>query len=72
MPVSGIATPNDDPEMVAFRVLAKLIAARLVTETAALETAFDVRAGSSKAYKTVQAKLKAAQVEAESSSAPIG
>lgn len=68
--VSGVAMQNGDPEMIAFHVLAKLIAARLVTETAALETAFDVRAGSSKAYRAVQAKLKAAQVELESTVQP--
>lgn len=71
-PISGVAMQNDDPETVAFQVLAKLIKAKLVTETAALETAFGVRAGSSKAYKAVQAKLKAAQAEIDSSSPPIG
>ena len=69
-PVSGVATPNDDPEMIAVRALAKLIAAQLVTETAALETVFSVKAGSSKAYKSVQAKLKAAQAELESRQQP--
>jgi len=69
--VSGVATPNDETEMIAFRVLAKLIAADLVTETAALQAVFDVRAGSSKRYKEVQAKLKAAQAEVESSSPRI-
>lgn len=64
--VSGAAMPDNDPEMVSFRVLAKLINAKLITETAALETTFDVAAGSSKAYKAAQAKLKKAQAELES------
>jgi hypothetical protein len=70
LPVSGIATPQVEPETIAFQVLAKLIKAGLVTETAALETAFEVKAGSSKAYKSVQAKLKAAQAEIDSSMPP--
>lgn len=61
--VSGIATPQSDPEMVALRVIAKLVADDLVTETKALESAFGVRAGSSKEYKRVQAKFKIAQAE---------
>jgi hypothetical protein len=69
-PVSRIATPESDPEMIALRALAKLIAADLITETAALQTVFDVKAGSSKRYKEVQAKLKAAQAELESVGEP--
>lgn len=70
-PVSSAATPESDPEMIAVRVLAKLVAVKLVTETEALENAFDVKAGSSKRYKEVQAKLKVAQAEAESIRAPL-
>lgn len=62
-PVSGVAIANNDAEMIALRALAKLIRAEMITETAALETVFAVRAGSSKAYKNVQAKLKQAQSE---------
>jgi len=65
-PVSGVATPDDDTEMIAVRTIAKLIAADLVTETVALQTAFGVKPGSSKRYKEVQAKLKMAQAELES------
>ena len=61
--VSMIAAPENDIEMIAFRALAKLVRAGDVTETIALEHAFDVKAGSSKAYKAVQAKLKIALVE---------
>jgi len=62
--VSGVATPNNDAETVSFRVLAKLIQAKHVTETEALETVFGVKAGSSKAYQEARAKLKRA-IEAE-------
>lgn len=58
--VSVVAIENDSMEMIAFLVLAKLIRARDITETVALEHAFDVKAGSSKAYKAAQAKLKRA------------
>lgn len=64
--VSGIATPESDPEMISARTLAKLIRAGAVNETVAIETAFDVRAGSSKAYKAAQAKLKIALAELDS------
>jgi hypothetical protein len=67
VPVSGVATPNDDAEMVALRAIAKLIAANLVTETVALQTVFAVKAGSSKRYQDVKTKLKTAQAELESS-----
>jgi hypothetical protein len=63
VPVSPIATPDSDPETIAFQVLAKLVHAGVVTETMALEHAFGVRAGSSKAYTTVRAKLKTALAE---------
>lgn len=62
-PVSSIATPNDDAEMVALRTIAKLVAADLVTETKALERVFNVKAGNGKDYQRVQAKLKEAQAE---------
>lgn len=65
-PISATPMQDNDAEMVALRALAKLIAADLVTETAALQTVFAVRAGSSKRYKEVQAKLKIAQAELES------
>lgn len=64
-PISSIAVPNGDPEMIALRTIAKLTAANLVTETRALETVFDVKAGNGKRYKDVQAKLKIAQAELE-------
>lgn len=67
--VSGVATPDNDAEMVALRAVAMLIQAGMITETAALETVFAVRAGSSKAYKNVQAKLKQAQSELDRTSA---
>jgi len=61
--VSGIETPESDPEMIAIRAIAKLIAADLVKETPALEQAFGVKAGSGKDYKRVQKKLKEAMQE---------
>jgi len=64
--ISVIAAPENDIEMIAFRALAKLVRAGDVTETTALEHAFDVSAGSSKAYKAVQAKLKIALAELDS------
>lgn len=69
-PVSGVAMPHDAAEMVLFRGLAKLVRAKVITETAALETVFDVRAGSGKAYTAVRAKLKTALAELESTDAP--
>jgi len=64
--VSVIATPESDAEMIAFRALAKLIRAGAVNETVAIETAFDVHAGSSKAYKAAQAKMKKALADLDS------
>jgi len=64
--VSVITAPESEIEMIAFRALAKLVRAGDVTETTALEHAFDVKAGSSKAYKAVQAKLKTALAELDS------
>lgn len=64
--VSPTAIDNNDPEMIAFRAIAKLVYAGVVTETVAIERAFDVRAGSSKAYKAAQSKLKSALAELES------
>lgn len=58
--VSAIATPKDDPEMIAFRFLARLIKAGMLTETQALEGACEVKAGSSKAYQEARGKLKKA------------
>ena len=46
----------------------KLINAGLITETAALQTVFGVKAGSSKDYKRVHEKLKIAQAEIAGSS----
>lgn len=67
--VSGIATPNNDAEMVALRAVAVLIQANMITETAALETLFCVKAGSSKRYKAIHAKLKQAQSELDRTNA---
>lgn len=64
--VSVIAAPENDIEMIAFRALAKLVRAGAVNETVAIETAFDVKAGSSKAYKAAQTKLKIALFELDS------
>lgn len=64
--VSVIAAPENDIEMIAFRALAKLIRAGAVNETIAIETVFDVKAGSSKAYKACQANLKRALAELDS------
>lgn len=58
--ISVIAAPENDIEMIAFRALAKLIRAGAVNETVAIETVFDVKAGSSKAYKAAQSNLKKA------------
>lgn len=58
--ISVIAAPENDIEMIAFRALAKLVRAGAVNETIAIETVFDVHAGSSKAYKAAQANLKKA------------
>lgn len=71
-PVSSVATPNIDAETVAIQTIAKLIAAGKITETAALETVFNVKAGSSRRYKEVQAKLKTAQSELVSKAQPEG
>lgn len=67
--VSGIATPDNDAEMVALRAVAVLIKANMITETAALETLFCVKPGSSKRYKAIHAKLKQAQSELDRTSA---
>jgi hypothetical protein len=67
--VSGIATPDNDAEMVALRAVAVLIQANMITETAALETLFCVKPGSSKRYKAIHAKLKQAQSELDRTSA---
>ena len=58
--VSGSAMPKDDTEAIAFRFLARMVAAGHVTETQALESACNVKAGSSKAYQEARAKLKKA------------
>lgn len=70
VPVSPTAMPDSDPETIAFQVLAKLIRAGVVNETVALEHAFGVRAGSSKAYTTVRAKLKMALAELAMTDSP--
>jgi hypothetical protein len=64
--VSVIAAPENDIEMIAFRALAKLVRAGAVNETVAIETVFDVKAGSSKAYKAAQSNLKRALAELDS------
>lgn len=64
--VAVIAAPENDVEMIAFRALAKLVRAGVVTETQAIEHAFDCKAGSSKAYKSAQANLKRALIELDS------
>lgn len=64
--ISVIAAPENDIEMIAFRALAKLVRAGMVNETVAIETVFDVKAGSSKAYKAAQSKLKKALVDLDS------
>lgn len=64
--VSVIAAPENDIEMIAFRALAKLVRAGVVTETLAIEHAFDVKAGSSKAYKAAQVSLKKALSDLDS------
>lgn len=64
--ISVITAPENDPEMIAFRALAKLVRAGAVNETIAIETVFDVKAGSSKAYKAAQSKLKKALVDLDS------
>lgn len=63
LPVSPIATPDSDPEMIAIRVLAKLVKAGCIGQTVALENAFDVKSGNSKAYTRVQEKFKTAKIE---------
>lgn len=63
--VSGVATSQEDPETIALRTIAKLVAEDLLTETKALETVFNVKAGSSKEYKRVHAKLKSIQAQLE-------
>jgi hypothetical protein len=65
-PISPIATLDSDNEMIAFRAIAKLVRAGLITETLAIEHTFDVKAGSSKAYKTCHANLKRALAELDS------
>lgn len=58
--VSGVPMAQKEVETVSFRTLAKLVHAGVVTETVALETACNVRAGSSKAYQEARANLKKA------------
>jgi len=65
-PVSAVATPYSNAETIAFRFLARLVTAGHVTETQALETACEVKAGSSKAYQEARAKLKKALEEQNS------
>jgi hypothetical protein len=65
-PVSPIATLDSDTEMIVFRAIAKLVRAGVITETLAIEHAFDVKAGSSKAYKACHANLKRALFELDS------
>lgn len=67
--VSGVATPQTDAETVSFRTLAKLVSAGVVTETVALETTCNVKAGSSKAYQAAREKLKTALAELDRTSA---
>lgn len=65
-PISPIATLDSDTEMIAFRAIAKLVRAGVITETLAIEHTFDVKAGSSKAYKVCHANLKRALAELDS------
>lgn len=65
-PISAIATLDLDTEMIAFRAIAKLVRAGVITETLAIEHTFDVKAGSSKAYKACHANLKRALAELDS------
>lgn len=67
--VSGIATPEIDYEMIAIEAIAKLIAADLIKETAALTTVFSVKPGSSKDYKRVQSKLREAMQKSDTPTA---
>ncbi len=60
-PISGISLQENDAEMVAFLAIAKLIQANMITETAALQTVFNVKPGSSRAYQDARTKLKQAQ-----------
>jgi len=62
-PISAVTTPKNDAETIAIMTIAKLIAAGQVGETAALQTVFAVKPGSSRRYKEVQRKLKIAQEE---------
>lgn len=65
-PVSPVATLDSDDEMIVFRAIAKLVRAGDITETIAIEHTFDVKAGSSKAYKVCHANLKRALLELDS------
>lgn len=62
--VSSVAitqTANDDPfHNVDFLPLARLVKAKMITETKCLETAFDVRAGSGQRYLQARDRLKTA------------
>lgn len=59
-PVSGIKTPSAPAETVSFHTLALLVRAGAIKETIALESACNVKAGSSKGYQSAREKLKAA------------
>lgn len=61
--VSPVATPNTEAETVSLRLIAKLVKANVVTQTAAIEAAFDVRAGSSKRYVALVERYKLAAAE---------
>ncbi len=60
-PVSASTIAENDAEMLAFLAIAKLIQANMITETAALQTVFNVKPGSSRAYQDARTKLKQAQ-----------
>lgn len=68
--VSGIAMPGETAETVALRVILKLVAAKLVTETIALETVFNVKAGSKKRYVELRDKFKQLQSELDKAAEP--
>lgn len=65
-PTTAVQTEDDDPfRNVDFTPLARLVKAKVVTETVCLETAFGVKAGAGQDYQTVRAKLKKALQDIE-------
>jgi len=69
--VSGVATPNDDAEIIAMRAVLKLARQYQINETDMLFYSFGVKPGSGKDYKNMRAVLKRVQAEqADSTEAP--